>query len=300
MKSDRNILIAFLLNFLFSVFEFFGGIYTGSAAILSDAVHDMADAISIGFSYILEKGSKRKPDETFTFGYGRYSVLGSLITITFLLAGSAFAIYNAAIRLLNPVKIDYSGMILIAIIGLCVNLTAAICTRKGTSLNQKAVNLHMLEDVMGWIIVLIGAVIMHFTDISIIDPIISIAVSVYILIKALQHLKEVIDIFLMKAPKGCSVQLVKNNVMGVSGVVDVHHIHIWSLDGYQHCASMHVVTDLSAHTVRHEIQHSLQECGIKHVTIEIEKTDESCHTENCNLGIVTNAGHNHAAHHHNH
>ena len=164
MKTERNIFIAFLLNLSFSVFEFIGGIITGSVAIMSDAVHDIGDAASIGISFFLEKKSKGKPDEKYTYGYARYSVVGGLITTLILLLGSVMVIYNAVNRIIEPTEIDYTGMIIFAVVGVCVNFCAAIFTREGGSLNQKAVNLHMLEDVLGWLVVLMGAIVMKFTD----------------------------------------------------------------------------------------------------------------------------------------
>ena len=180
MKTERNILIAFILNLAFSIFEFVGGIITGSVAIMSDAVHDIGDAASIGVSYFFERKG------------GKYSIIGALITTITLLVGSIGTIFNAVYRLMNPAEINYNGMILFAVVGVCVNLCAAIVTREGDSLNQKAVNLHMIEDVLGWIVVLIGAVVMRFTDFALIDPIVSIGVSTFIFINALRNLKEII------------------------------------------------------------------------------------------------------------
>lgn len=180
MKTERNILIAFILNLAFSIFEFVGGIITGSVAIMSDAVHDIGDAASIGVSYLLEKKGEK------------YSLIGAFITTLTLLIGSCVTIYNAIGRLIDPTQINYDGMIVFAIVGVCVNLCAAYFTREGDSLNQKAVNLHMLEDVLGWIVVLVGAIVMRFTDFALLDPIMSIGVSLFILINALRNLKEII------------------------------------------------------------------------------------------------------------
>ena len=148
MKTEKNILIAFILNLAFSIFEFAGGIFTGSVAIISDAVHDIGDAASIGISYFFEKKSKKQPDEKYTYGYARYSIIGSVITTLILLFGSVMVIFNAINKIIEPTEINYNGMIIIAIIGVCVNFCAAFLTREGDSLNQKAVNLHMLEDVL--------------------------------------------------------------------------------------------------------------------------------------------------------
>jgi len=195
MKSEKNILIAFILNMGFAIFEFIGGSITNSVAIISDSIHDMGDALSIGVSFFLERKSKKNPDDKYTYGYVRYSVIGSLITTCILLVGSILVIYNAIKRLFNPVIINYNGMIIFAVIGVIVNFIAAYYTKEGNSLNQKSVNLHMLEDVFGWFVVLIGAIIMRFTDISILDSILSILVALFILINALKNFKVILDLF---------------------------------------------------------------------------------------------------------
>ena len=182
MKTEKNILIAFILNISFSVIEFFGGIFTNSVAIISDSIHDFGDALSIGISYFLEKKSKKHADKKYTYGYTRYSVLGGVITTTILLVGSMLVIYGAFKRLLNPVDINYQGMIVFAVIGVILNFIAAYVTRDGESINQKAVNLHMLEDVLGWVIVLVGAIIMNFTNIRVLDSLMSIGVALFILV----------------------------------------------------------------------------------------------------------------------
>ena len=166
-KTEENILIAFILNISFSIFEIIGGKITGSIAIISDAIHDAGDAISIGISYFLERKSNKKSDKNYTFGYRRYSIIGALISTSILLIGTFIVIYNAIGRLFNPVDINYNGMIIIAIVGVIINFLAAYCTREGDSLNQHAVNLHMLEDVLGWVVVLIGSILMKYTNITI-------------------------------------------------------------------------------------------------------------------------------------
>ena len=212
MKTEKNILIAFLLNITFSIFELFGGIITNSVAILSDSVHDLGDAISIGISYFMERKSKKTPDNKYTYGYVRYSVLGGVITTTILLVGSILVIIGAIKRLFNPVEVNYSGMIIFAIVGVVLNFIAAYVTKDGDSINQKSVNLHMLEDTLGWVVVLIGAIIMRFTDISIIDPIMSIGVAIFILIHSIKNLKKVLDLFLEKTPDNVNINELKKHI----------------------------------------------------------------------------------------
>lgn len=298
MKTEKNILIAFILNLSFSIFEFIGGIFTGSVAILSDAVHDIGDAASIGFSYFLEKKSKKQPDEIYTYGYARFSVMGGVVTTLILLFGSCAVIYNAIIRIFNPVEINYNGMIIFAVVGVLVNFLAAYFTKDGDSINQKAVNLHMLEDVLGWIVVLVGAIIMRFTDFKIIDPIMSMGVAIFIFINAVRNLKEVLDLFLAKIPHDISVEEIREHLLKIEGVKDVHHIHIWSMDGNHNYATMHVVSNGDAHKIKHKIREELHEHGIGHATLELESVNEHCHEENCHVHFDNSSGHYHHHHHH--
>ena len=301
MKTERNILIAFVLNLLFSFFEFVGGIFTGSIAIVSDAIHDIGDAASIGLSYFLEKKSKKKPDDKYTYGYLRYSVIGSVVTTFILIFGSLAVIFNAIERIITPTDINYNGMIIFAIVGVAVNFVAAMITREGDSLNQKAVNLHMLEDVLGWVVVLIGAIVMRFTDFWIIDPLMSIGVAVFIFINAVKNLKEVLDLFLEKTPKGIDVEELKEHLMKISGVCDVHHLHIWSIDGQSNCATMHIVVNEEAFEVKTAVREELKEHGISHVTIETESEGENCFEQICRIESEhSNHGLHHHHHHHHH
>ena len=298
MKTEKNILIAFILNLAFSIFEFFGGIYTGSVAIMSDAVHDIGDAASIGFSFFLEKKSKKQPDEKYTYGYSRYSVIGSVITTLILLVGSAFVIINAIGRIINPTEINYDGMIIFAIVGVCVNLFAAFFTREGGSLNQRAVNLHMIEDVLGWAVVLIGAIVMRFTDISILDPLMSIGVAAFILINAIKGLGEALDLFLEKTPHGIEIDEICEHISEIDGVIDVHHVHVWSMDGQNNYATMHIVTNGHAHDIKDKVRAELREHGIGHATLELEAEGEHCHEEHCHVEHAHSGDHHH--HHHGH
>lgn len=292
-KSEKNILIAFILNLSFAIFEFIGGVFTNSVAIISDSIHDIGDAMSIGLSFFLEKKSKQKPDDKYTYGYVRYSVIGSLITTIILIIGSIFVVYNAINRIINPVEVNYNGMIIFAVFGVIINFLAAYFTKEGDSLNQKSVNLHMLEDVLGWIVVLIGAIIMRFTDISIIDPILSIFVAAFIFKNAISNFKLILDLFLEKTPSNIKVDELKEHIEKIKGVKDVHHIHIWSIDGYNNYATMHVVTDGKNNKIKDDVKDELKEHGISHTTIELEDCDEKCHEEECEIETEHLTKHHH-------
>lgn len=296
MKTEKNIFIAFILNLFFSLFEFFGGIFTGSIAIMSDAIHDIGDAASIGVSFFLEKKAKKQPDSKYTYGYLRYSVIGGFITSLILLLGSVTVIYNAINKFLNPTEINYNGMIIFAIIGVIVNFTAALLTREGDSINQRAVNLHMLEDVLGWLIVLIGAVLMKFTDMRFIDPLLSIGVAVFVLINAFKNLKEIADLFLEKIPHGIDSEEIVSHLLEIDGVIGVHHIHIWSMDGQSNYATMHIVTNGDSEKIKEKVREELSEHNICHVTLELENENEHCECEHCHTDI----SHSHSHHHHHH
>ena len=297
MKSQKRILTAFVLNIIFAVFEFIGGTLTGSVAIISDSVHDFGDSISIGISCILEGKSKKGPDDKYTFGYCRYSVLGSLIMTVILISGSIFVIIHAFDRIIHPVEINYNGMLIFAVIGMMVNLIAAISTRKGESLNQKAVSLHMFEDVLGWGVVLLGAILMKFTDITYIDPIMSIGVAIFLLVHAFKNFKEICDIFFEKTPHGIDIAELKHHIKELDGVLDVHHFHIRTLDGVNHIATLHIVTSSDPATIKKAVKEELIEHGISHTTVEIETPEEECEDLICKPK-QNEHNHNHSHHHH--
>ena len=297
MKTQKNIFIAFILNLAFSVMEIVGGIFTGSIAIISDALHDLGDATSIGLSYFFEKKSKKKPNDVYTYGYTRFSVLGGVITTLILFMGSGIVIYNAMDRFVSPVTPDYNGMIIFACVGLIVNALAVYFTHGGGSINQKAVNLHMLEDLLGWLVVLIGAVVMRFTNWWFLDPILSVFVAVFILFNALKSLKEILDIFLLKIPKTINAVVLKEYLNKIDGVLDVHHLHVWTLDGMIGYATLHIVVEDYDDRIKNQAKAELKKHGILHATVEMEMAKEACSEKECDIR-VTQTCRGHCCHHH--
>lgn len=292
MKTDKKILIAFLLNLGFSIFELIGGIFTNSVAILSDSVHDFGDALSIGVSYFLEKKSRKAVDDSHTYGYRRYSVLGGLITTVVLMLGSGIMIKESIERLFHPVAVDYRGMLVLAVIGVIINLIAAYVTREGDSLNQKSVNLHMLEDVLGWVVVLVGAIIMNIADLGILDSLLSIGVATFIFVCALKNLVEISDLFLEKTPADVDVGQIKEELLCIEYVEDVHHLHIRSIDGTAHYATLHIVTKAAdLPSLKAAVREKLAEYHIVHAVIETEV--ECCDDVDCHPHFKTETEHHH-------
>ena len=224
--------------------------------------------------------------------------MGGLITTLILLISSGIVIYNAILRIITPTVIDHNGMLVFAIIGLVVNVIATYFTHGGSSINQKAVNLHMLEDVLGWLVVLIGAIVIRFTNLYIIDPILSIAVALFVIFNSIKNLLQIMDIFLIKAPKDINVTEIIESVKGVNGVVDVHHVHVWTIDGESNCATLHLVVNEFDSAIKRKVKEELNEHGILHVTIEMETALENCEEHDCNLKSQKATCHHHHHHHH--
>jgi cobalt-zinc-cadmium efflux system protein len=290
MSEQRRIFIAFILNTVFSIFEFIGGMLTGSVALMSDALHDAGDAISIGLSYFMERISTKKPNAVYTYGYRRYSILGGLITILILIVGSIFMFVNSIQRLLEPVTINGDGMMVLAIVGLIINVVGSVVVH-GNSINQKAISLHLLEDVLGWAVVLIGAIVIKFTEWYWIDPVLSIMVSIIIVIHAIKALVEIINIFLIKTPSQVNPEIIRQSLVIVPGIYDVHSIRVWSIDGENHFATMHVVTTHHGKAIKRIIRETLKRHNIYNSTIEFETNNERCPEPDVIINTNCDCGH---------
>ena len=303
-KSTKNILIAFILNFSFTIIEIVGGIMTNSVAILSDAVHDFGDSLSIGMAYFFEKKSGKTADKNYTYGYARYSIISAFITNLILLIGSIFVIYSAITRFISPQEVDAKGMFILSILGIIINGFAVLKTIKGEKLNEKSINLHLLEDVLGWVIVFIGSIVMWVFNISIIDSILTILVTIFILINVYKNFKSVFAIFLEKTPKDFNVDnFVEEMKEHIAGIIDIHHIHVWLLDDVSIICTMHVVVknELSKEEISHlksELKEEAKEhFNISHLTAEIEYESEMCEAKTCDVSMQV---HSCAHHHHGH
>jgi len=281
-----NLKTAFFLNFTFTIIEIIGGIFTNSVAILSDAIHDLGDSLSLGLAWYLQKLSKKGRNKTFTYGYKRFSLLGAIITSVVLVVGSVIMLYEAIPRLFQPEQAHIPGMIGIAILGVLANGAAVLRTRSGKSMNEKVVSWHLLEDVLGWVAVLLGAILMYFFDLPIIDPILSIGITLFILYNIVRQLIGVGRIILQAAPEKLDTDRIQEELEAVANIQDVHHTHLWSLDGEYNILTVHVKTDgetpvKSLLPIKKQIRQTLHRMDVEHVTIEFEAVEEDCVHEDC-------------------
>jgi len=279
--SDGRIGVAFWLNLAFALVEVAGGLWTNSVAVLSDALHDFGDSIALGLTWHFARVSQRKGDETFTFGYRRFSLLGALVMSFLLFAGGLVVLFEAIPRLFSPEAANAGGMIYLAIAGIVINGIAALRTHGGRSLTERIVTWHFVEDVLGWLAVLVAAIVMARTGIGILDPVLSILITLYVLWNVGRRLKDTLVILLQGAPPNVSVAQVEAMIQGIAGVCDVHHTHIWTQDGERHVLTTHVVavdgTTLSdTNALRKRIRDRLRPIGIHHATIEVEHRLDAC------------------------
>ena len=279
--SEKNIRAAFILNLGFALVEAAGGVWTNSIAILSDALHDFGDALSLGAAWFFQKKSVKQPDERFSFGYARFSLLGALISSVVLVAGSVLILIKTIPRLLHPQSVHPQGMLAFAVLGILVNGVAMLRLSKGSSLNEKVVSWHLLEDILGWVVVLIASVVLMFWDIPLIDPILSLGITVYVLYNVFKNLREILTVFLQGVPDTVSIKAMQKQMEEAVENVSVHHIHIWSLDGEKMMMSLHmtVADDMPKDNIinaKRQITETAYAFGVGHLTIQVDFESEKC------------------------
>jgi len=281
LTTSKNFRTVFLLNFVFTLFEIVGGILTNSIAIISDALHDFGDSISIGLAWYLEKYSHKESDNKYTYGYGRFSLLGALINAMVLIIGSTFVLANAIPRIIEPQATNAEGMIIFAIVGVIVNGAAVFKLKNEESMNARVMMLHLLEDVLGWIAILAVAIALLFWQTYILDAILSMVITLYILFNVTINLKKTIALFLQATPDHVQLEMIDEKLKSIDKVISSHHTHVWSLDGANHILTTHLIVDKS--TTRDEIVRIKYKCKqlfedlkMTHFTIEIELEDEVC------------------------
>jgi cobalt-zinc-cadmium efflux system protein len=274
-----NISTAFYLNAVFVVIELIGGLWTNSIAILSDAVHDFGDCLSLAVAWVLQRKSEQGRDQNYSYGYRRFSLLGSLFLSGVLTVSSIWVIVEAVGRIASPQAVEAQGMLWLAVVGIVVNGAAALRVKRGTSLNEHAVFLHIMEDVLGWIAVLIVSVVMLFVECPLLDPLLSICISVWVLSHVCENLRSAFKVMLQAVPETLPLQALSEQLTALEGVSALHDLHIWSLDGERHIVSVHIVTTLreeELQQLKHAVREVCQRHHVAHVTIELERPDEQC------------------------
>lgn len=287
--SAKNIKVAFFLNLGFTILEIIGGFYVNSVSILSDALHDLGDSLSLGISWYLHNRSKKEADNKFTFGYSRFSILGALINSVVLMGGSVYVIIEAVKRLIHPETSDAKGMLIFAIIGIAVNGYAAFKLSHGTSLNERVVSWHLIEDVLGWAAVLVVSIVMLFTDAPYLDPALSIAITLFILYNVVKRLRETFVILLQGTPEGIDPEKIKMEILAIPNIASLHNMNVWSLEGESHVFTAHIkLNSVTGFTqvldAKRKVKDLLKKYPFSQYTIEVELTDEMCEL---------NSGHNH-------
>lgn len=285
-ESLARIRLAFVLNFSFTIIELIGGFLTGSMAIVADAVHDLGDSFSLGLALVLEKKAQGQANQVWTYGYKRLSVLSALICGLVLTAGSCLVLYESIPKLFTPIEAPHStGMIGLAILGMAVNGWAAFGLSRGGTQNEKILTLHLLEDLLGWVAVFIGAIVIYFTSWAFVDPLLAVLISCYILFNVYKNLLSTLKIFLMSIPEGIDLEEVAAALKRSDGLKEIHHYHAWSLDGEDHVFTCQVrlhenTTPNQVVEVKNSMRSTLRKHGFRHITIEVlEDEDAGCHPE---------------------
>ncbi|MCC9137835.1 cation diffusion facilitator family transporter [Pontibacter silvestris] len=284
--AGSNIKVAFFLNLGFTILEIFGGLWINSVAILSDALHDLGDSLSLGLAWYFEKVAKRGRDQNYTFGYKRFSMLGAVINSVVLLVGSFIVLSEAIPRIFNPQPVNATGMIGFAVLGIIVNGAAVLKLKGGPSLNERVVRLHLMEDVLGWVAVLVGGIVLYFFNFPVIDPLLSLAITIYVLYNVVQNLRESMKIMLQGTPPHINPAEVQARLEQISAIKSVHDLHIWTLDGINHVLTLHAVVDANlqlqdAEQIKQNVRNAMADIYIGHVTMELEIPDQECSQLNC-------------------
>ena len=274
-EREARVRFAAFLNFAFTIVELVGGLWTNSLAILSDALHDFGDSIALLVSWLFERGAKRSPDDSHTFGYQRLSLFSALVSASILIGGSIVIIVQAIPRFFNPEPVNAFGMLGIAIIGITFNSAGFFLLKKGESLNEKVLSWHLLEDVLGWITLLIGGIIIYFWKFYLIDPVMTVGLTVFILYNVSKNLREAINILLQGVPEHIDLEAVKADLKGIKGIIGMHDVHVWSMEGETGIFTAHVVLDDEAlkeppEQIKQIIKGALLKHHIEHSTIELE------------------------------
>ena len=274
MKAKYTVWVAFFLNLTYAIVEFIAGGVFGSSAVLADSVHDLGDAISIGISAFLETISNREEDRQYTLGYKRFSLLGALVTAVILITGSILVILENTTKLFNPQPVNDEGILWLGMIAVTINVLASLVVRKGQTKNESILSLHFLEDTFGWLAVILMAIVLRFTDWYILDPLLSLVISIFILIKAIPRFWSTLKIFLDAVPEGVETGDLEKDLETLTNVKSVNQLSIWSMDGLENNAIIHIcIKDWEKiMETKEAVRQFLEERGVQNITIEVDSS----------------------------
>ena len=277
MKTKYTVWLAFFLNLSYAIVEFIAGGIFGSSAVLADSVHDLGDAIAIGISAFLETISNREEDSHYTLGYKRFSLLGAMVTAVILMTGSVLVILENIAKIFHPQPVNDEGILWLGIIAITINVLASLVIRKGQTKNESILSLHFLEDTLGWVTVILMAIVLRFTDWYILDPLLSLVISFFILSKALPRFWRTLKIFLDAVPEGVDIQKIKTDLAELDHVASINQLNLWTMDGLEKNAIVHVCLKEMEHmeTCKESIRIFLKDCGFQNITIEVDADLES-------------------------
>ena len=272
MKTKHAVWLAFFLNLSYAIVEFIAGGLFGSSAVLADSVHDMGDAIAIGVSAFLETISNREEDSHYTLGYKRFSLLGAMVTAVILMTGSVLVILGNITKLFHPQAVNDEGILWLGIIAISVNVIASLVVRKGKTKNESILSLHFLEDTLGWVAVILMAIVLRFTDWYILDPLLSLVISFFIMLKAIPRFWSTLKIFLDAVPEGVDIKQVKSNLERLEYVASINQLNLWTMDGLEKNAIVHVCLKEieQMELCKESIRSMLKDCGFQNITIEVD------------------------------
>lgn len=301
MKTKHAVWLAFFLNLGYAIVEFIAGGIFGSSAVLADSVHDLGDAIAIGISAFLESISNREEDSHYTLGYKRFSLLGAMVTAVILMTGSVLVILENITKLFNPQPVNNEGILWLGIIAVSINVLASLVVRKGQTKNESILSLHFLEDTLGWVAVILMAIVLRFTDWYILDPLLSLGISIFILSKAIPRFWSTLKIFLDAVPEGVDIQKIKTDLAELDHVASINQLNLWTMDGLEKNAIVHVCLEEVEHmeVCKESIRALLKDCGFQNVTIEVDE-DLATHRAHKRKIEELEAGQHHGHNHHHH
>ena len=299
MSSKTSIWLSFFLNLSYAIVEFIAGGIFGSSAVLADSVHDLGDAIAIGISALLETISNREEDRQYTLGYKRFSLLGAMLTAVILMIGSVLVILENVTKIVHPQPVNEEGILWLGIIAVAINVLASLVVRKGKTKNESILSLHFLEDTLGWLAVILMAIILRYTDWYILDPLLSLVISIFILSKAIPRFWSALKIFLDAVPEGVDIKQVKNDLEQLDHVASVNQLNLWTMDGLEKNAIVHVCIEEIEHIeyCKESIRNLLKDYGFQNVTIEVDANLASHQTHKRKieeLEVGQSHGHYHA------